>query len=142
MTESEFFFGGNPTTAIDLVSTGSGVTNMREALDHAAAVDDQNRVKIVKASFDLIVGLMNWAQCPSTEKFLALPKCEEIPEGTEIVSVNVSFMERCLHFIIRHKSFPVCPLGAIPPTINGFFSEQQLWRRVDNPQFLLEKASP
>jgi hypothetical protein len=75
------------------------------------------RVKIISIDENLFVDVLNWCAESERGKFLCIPTCEAIPEGTEVVSVSANWSRRCLEAMITHPTFDEVPVGECPPVI-------------------------
>lgn len=73
-----------------------------------------NRVKILRVEPNLLIGVLNGMR---GGMFCRLPVMEQIPEGTEVVSMHDDYRCRTLNLVVTHPSFEEVALGAEIPEI-------------------------
>lgn len=110
-----------------------------------SVVDLMYRRKIISVDPSLVIMLLNFA----TQKFqtISLPIMDEIPEGTEVVSLFVDQQSGRLMLVVFHPSFDrVPPGGRYPEFVLGDDYECE-WRMYriesrDLPKRVQDEPSP
>ena len=90
--------------------------------DHEAAAmteeeRDSHRVKVFQVSRQMVLHILNgqvW-----THDFITLPKIENIPSTGRIEAIWDDHSSRCLHLLVRDRSFDIVPVGVAPPVVPG-----------------------
>lgn len=76
----------------------------------------RRRVKLLYVPAGKIVELLNLYR--TQPGYVQLPTGEELPEGYEVLEVYGETHRSCMALLIHHPSFPIVPLGAIPPDLD------------------------
>lgn len=72
------------------------------------------KLKIVRVDHHLIIDLL--MSC-KRNRYVSLPICDDLPEGTDVVDVRENWRVRCLDILVTHPDFEDVPDGQEPPSV-------------------------
>jgi hypothetical protein len=75
----------------------------------------ERRVKLLRLDPQRVLDLFN----ANTAEYLALPRLDGVPEGTEVLGVHADWEPHCISLLLYHPSWPEVRPGEMPPRVNA-----------------------